>query len=121
VANIFNACRTWGIWRKFHKNIVPQSADDVDIVFNICANRSQGRAVTVNQLVANCVASRNTVLRHLRALIERGIVSMKRPASDGRIRELGLTRKGISLVHKAANSLKQLGAAIRAGGKHKAL
>ena len=92
---------------------MPQSLEDVDIVFNICAHRGSERSITVNQLVAGCVGSRNTVLRHLRALVEQGIVSIQASTADKRFRELELTKKGVRLVQRATNNLKRLGAKMR--------
>ena len=111
---LIHACKTWGIWRSAQINLLPQTLEDVDIVFNICARSGDARALTVNQLIARCRASRNTVLRRLRALIETGIVSIRASAADGRLRELGLTRKGVRLVLRVATSLQRLGAAMRA-------
>ena len=110
---LIHACKTWGIWRSAQRNLLPQTLEDVDIVFNICAHSSDDR-ITVNQLIASCIASRNTVLRRLLALIDSGIVSMKASATDGRLRELSLTKKGVGLARKATASLKRLGAAMRA-------
>jgi DNA-binding MarR family transcriptional regulator len=110
---LIHACKTWGIWRSVQRNLLPQTLEDVDIVFNICARSGGARALTVNQLIARCMASRNTVLRRLRALIDTGIVSIRASAADGRLRELGLTRKGVRLVRKATISLRRLGAAMR--------
>ena len=109
---LINACKTWGIWRSAQSNLLPQTLEDVDIVFNICARSGGDRLLTVNQLVADCAASRNTVLRRLRALIDTGIVSIRASAADGRLRELGLTRKGVRLVRKVTLSLQRLGAAM---------
>lgn len=110
---LIHACKTWGIWRSAQRNLLPKTLEDVDIVFNICARSGGDHSMTVNQLIASCIASRNTVLRRLRALIDSGIVSMRASSTDGRLRELSLTKKGVGLVRKASASLRRLGAAMR--------
>ena len=110
MSSLIRNCKVWGLWRNFHRGLMPQSLEDIDIVFNIC---SRGRPITVNKLVDSCIASRNTVLRHLRVLIDNGIIAMNSSAGDRRFRELSLTRKGVGLVHRATSSLRKLGAAIR--------
>jgi hypothetical protein len=109
---LIHACKTWGTWRSAQRNLMPQTLEDVDIVCNICARQGDRRSITVSQLVANCIASRNTVLRRLRALIDSGIVSMRTSATDRRLRELALTQKGVRLARRAAGSLQRLGAAM---------
>jgi DNA-binding MarR family transcriptional regulator len=109
---LVHACKTWGIWRTAQRRLLPQTLEDVDIVFNICAHRGDKRSITVNQLIARCIASRNTVLRRLRTLLDGGIVAMRASDSDRRLRELVLTKKGMRLVRKATASLQRLGAAM---------
>jgi CTP-dependent riboflavin kinase len=113
MSTLIHACKTWGIWRSARRNLLPQTLEDVDIVCNICARSDGDRLLTVNQLIARCTASRNTVLRRLHALIDTGIVSIRASAADGRLRELDLTRKGVRLARKATLSLQRLGAAMR--------
>jgi hypothetical protein len=103
------------MWRNFHKDLMPQKIEDIDIVVNICERREDGDSITVDQLVASCTSPRNTVLRRLHALISHGIVSMKAPLTDRRFRELSLTKKGVGLVRKVGSGLKRLGTAIRTG------
>ena len=112
---LIHACKSWGIWRATQRRLLPQTLEDVDIVFGICAHRRNKRAITVNELIARCIASRNTVLRRLRALIDAGIVAIRASESDRRLRELVLTQKGVRLVRKATASLQQLGLAMRRG------
>ena len=111
---IANSCKAWGAWRNVRKDLLPRTLEDLDIVFNLCERRASDRAVTVNQLIANCLGSRNTVLRRLRALIDSGFVSIRAPVADRRLRELALTKKGGRFVRKAASSLRALAAAVRA-------
>jgi predicted transcriptional regulator len=113
VTSLFRACRIWGVWRSVHRNLMPQSLEDVDIVFNICSRRADQRSITVNQLVAGCVGSRNTVLRHLRALVDSGIVSIRDSVDDKRFKELALTKKGVRIARRVASSLRRLGAEMR--------
>ena len=109
-----NACKAWGAWRNVRKDLLPRTLEDLDIVFNLCAQRASDRALTVNQLIANCLGSRNTVLRRLRALIDSGFVSIRASVADGRLRELALTKKGERFARKATSSLRTLAAAVRA-------
>ena len=113
---LIHACKMWGAWRSFHKGLIPQTLEEVDIVFNICARREDASPLTVNQLVASGISPRNTLLRRLSALIDRGIVARTPQADDKRYRILTLTKKGVGLVRRAANSLKRLGMAIRTRG-----
>ena len=109
-----SACKAWGAWRNVRKDLLPRTLEDLDIVFNLCSRRASDRALTVNQLIANCLGSRNTVLRRLRALIDSGFVLIRASVADRRLRELALTRKGERLVRKAASSLRTLAADVRA-------
>jgi DNA-binding MarR family transcriptional regulator len=108
-----NACKAWGAWRNVHKNLLPRTFEDLDIVFSLCARRAGDRALTVSQLIANCLGSRNTVLRRLRALIDSGFVLIRAPIADRRLRELALTRKGERFARKATAGLRTLAAAVR--------
>jgi DNA-binding MarR family transcriptional regulator len=110
---LIHACKTWGVWRTAQRRLLPHTLEDVDIVFGICAHRGDERSITVNQLIDRCIASRNTVLRRLRALIDGGIVAIRASDSDRRLRELVLTQKGVRLVRKATASFQQLGMAMR--------
>jgi DNA-binding MarR family transcriptional regulator len=94
------------------KNMLPQTLEDVDIVFAICARRD-AQPLSVSQLIAECIGSRNTILRRLRELIDQGLVSMKTSAADRRSRDLMLTRKGVLLAQKTAASLRKLGTVLR--------
>ena len=109
-----NTCKAWGAWRNVHKDLLPRTLEDLDIVFNLCAQRASDRALTVNQLIANCLGSRNTVLRRLRALIDSDFVSIRASVADGRQRELALTKKGERFARKATSSLRILAAAVSA-------
>ena len=109
-----NACKAWGAWRNVRKDLLPRTLEDLDIVFNLCARQASDRALTVNQLIAKCLGSRNTVLRRLRALIDAGFVSISASVADRRLRELALTKKGERFVQKAASRLSTLATAVRA-------
>ena len=110
---LIHACKTWGAWRTTQRRLLPQTLEDVDIVFGICAHHGDKGSITVNQLIARCIASRNTVLRRLRTLIDGGIVAIRASESDRRLRELVLTQKGVRLVRKATASFQELGIAMR--------
>jgi DNA-binding MarR family transcriptional regulator len=112
LVTLVQACRTWGIWRNMQRSMLPQTLEDVDIVFAICARRN-ARSLSVSRLIAECVGSRNTILRRLRALIDQGLVSMETSAADRRSRDLMLTRKGILLAKKTAGNLRKLGTVLR--------
>jgi DNA-binding MarR family transcriptional regulator len=112
MARLAHACRTWGIWRNMQKSMLPQTLEDVDIVFAICACR-KAEPLSVSRLIAECIGSRNTILRRLRELMDRGLVSMKTSAADRRSRDLVLTQKGVLLAKKTAASLRKLGAVLR--------
>ena len=115
MATLIQACKTWGTWRRFNKSLIPQTIEDVDIVFNICSRGEDGCPLTVNQLVASGISPRNTLLRRLRVLIERGMVAQTPQPDDKRYTELSLTKKGVGWVRRAANSLRRLGMSMRTG------
>jgi DNA-binding MarR family transcriptional regulator len=82
-----DACRILGSWRHV---LTEATCEDIDILFNICAQDS----LTVKQLVLSSLSSRTTVLRRLNNLVDRGIVSIRPDTGYKRVRKISLTAKG---------------------------
>jgi DNA-binding MarR family transcriptional regulator len=101
MAALADICKVLGEWRNVQKYA---DADDVDILFNICSNHE----VTVKQLLLTSAGSRSTILRRLRSLVERGLVTADPVARDRRARQLNLTAKGMRWATQIVQSLKGL-------------
>jgi hypothetical protein len=101
MAVLADICKVLGEWRNVQKYA---DADDVEILFNICSNHE----VTVKQLLLSSAGSRSTILRRLRSLVERGLVTANPVARDRRARQLNLTAKGMRWATQIVQSLEGL-------------
>jgi DNA-binding MarR family transcriptional regulator len=84
----------------FHRSVV-----DFDIVVEIGYAEEQEQPLTLKQLFLMNLSSRTTVRRKLAKLIEQGIVTRRKQASDHRASVLTVPASSVKLLGKYCNTL----------------
>ena len=84
------------------------SYKDFDISIEIGHHEYLGTPLTLKQLLLLDIASEATVRRHLKNLIQRGLVAKVANPDDGRSVVLRLTDKAHALFDDSLNHLRQL-------------
>jgi DNA-binding MarR family transcriptional regulator len=96
--------------REFERLQLPflKSVVDFDILIEIGYAEEQGEPLTLKHLFLLNVSSRTTVRRKLAKLIEQGIVSRRKHASDHRTHLLVISSSTVKLLAKYVSALKTI-------------
>jgi hypothetical protein len=96
--------------RDFERQHLPflKSIVDLDIVIEIGYAEEQGQPLTLKQLFLLNIRSRTTVRRKLRRLIDQGIVTRRKQASDHRASLLTISASSIRLLAKYGGTLTSI-------------
>lgn len=85
-----------------------KSLIDFDIIVEIGYAEEQGQPLTLKQLFLLNIGSRTTVRRKLARLIEEGIVTRRKHASDNRAAVLTISSSSLKLIGKYCGALQSI-------------
>jgi len=98
--------------REFERRQLPflRSVVDFDIVIEIGYAEEQEQPLTLKQLFLMSLSSRTTVRRKLARLIEQGIVTRRKQASDHRASLLTISASTVKLLGKYCSTVTSISA-----------
>jgi DNA-binding MarR family transcriptional regulator len=96
--------------REFERDQLPfiESLIDFDIIVEIGYAEEQDQPLTLKQLFLLNIGSRTTVRRKLARLIEQGIVTRRKHASDNRAAVLTISSSSLKLLGKYCGALESI-------------